>query len=299
MIQAITQKIAPASILSISVLVGCNLILGLNSTLIFYSALLFLEGLLLNYICFRFSILGQKSSLPLILFTIGSVLIMPTLGIDDIIYGAVWLGSAFLAFEARDNPSQNTNYIILMGILLGVAQTINNISILLIFPIFILFIQTGSRSSKGFILSLLYMGMVIFSYLGILYVMELEHKIPQLIPSLSFDYSVFDTILIKLFVPSIVIGLILHFFAINGYAFRYPNKSKILNYTMAIQLVISLLLIVTTAQLNLLIYAVMASTILLSFGFVYKQKNTFVNAAFVSLVCIALCSLYLHSILIL
>ena len=299
MIKLISQKAAIAALVSILILIGYNLILGINSTLIFYSALLFLEGLFLNYICFRFKILGQKSSVPIVLFTICSVLIMPSLSVADIIYGAVWLGSAFLAFEARDNEIQNINYMILLGILLGAAQTINNISIVLTLPIFILFIQTGSRSTRGFILSLIYMAMVLFSYVGILYVMELEYKIPNLLPTLSVDYSVFDTILIKLFVPSIVIGLIIHLFSINNYAFRYPNKTKILNFTMLIQLVMSLLLIFITAQLSLLIYAVMASTILLSYGFVYKQKNTFVNAVFVSILCIALCSLYLHRILIL
>lgn len=299
MIKLISQKAAIAALVSILILIGYNLILGINSTLIFYSALLFLEGLFLNYICFRFKILGQKSSVPIVLFTICSVLIMPSLSVADIIYGAVWLGSAFLAFEARDNEIQNINYMILLGILLGAAQTINNISIVLTLPIFILFIQTGSRSTRGFILSLIYMAMVLFSYVGILYVMELEYKIPNLLPTLSVDYSVFDTILIKLFVPSIVIGLIIHLFSINNYAFRYPNKTKILNFTMLIQLIMSLLLIFITAQLSLLIYAVMASTILLSYGFVYKQKNTFVNAVFVSILCIALCSLYLHRILIL
>ena len=299
MIKLISQKAAIAALVSILILIGYNLILGINSTLIFYSALLFLEGLFLNYICFRFKILGQKSSVPIVLFTICSVLIMPSLSVADIIYGAVWLGSAFLAFEARDNEIQNINYMILLGILLGAAQTINNISIVLTLPIFILFIQTGSRSIRGFILSLIYMAMVLFSYVGILYVMELEYKIPELLPTLSLDYSVFDTILIKLFVPSIVIGLIIHLFSINNYAFRYPNKTKILNFTMLIQLIMSLLLIFITAQLSLLIYAVMASTVLLSYGFVYKQKNTFVNAAFVSILCIALCSLYLHRILIL
>ena len=299
MIKLISQKAAIAALVSILILIGYNLILGINSTLIFYSALLFLEGLFLNYICFRFKILGQKSSVPIVLFTICSVLIMPSLSVADIIYGAVWLGSAFLAFEARDNEIQNINYMILLGILLGAAQTINNISIVLTLPIFILFIQTGSRSTRGFILSLIYMAMVLFSYVGILYVMELEYKIPELLPTLSLDYSVFDTILIKLFVPSIVIGLIIHLFSINNYAFRYPNKTKILNFTMLIQLIMSILLIFITAQLSLLIYAVMASTILLSYGFVYKQKNTFVNAVFVSILCIALCSLYLHRILIL
>ena len=299
MIKLISQKAAIAALVSILILIGYNLILGINSTLIFYSALLFLEGLFLNYICFRFKILGQKSSVPIVLFTICSVLIMPSLSVADIIYGAVWLGSAFLAFEARDNEIQNINYMILLGILLGAAQTINNISIVLTLPIFILFIQTGSRSTRGFILSLIYMAMVLFSYVGILYLMELEYKIPNLLPTLSVDYSVFDTILIKLFVPSIVIGLIIHLFSINNYAFRYPNKTKILNFTMLIQLIMSLLLIFITAQLSLLIYAVMASTILLSYGFVYKQKNTFVNAVFVSILCIALCSLYLHRILIL
>ena len=141
--------------------------------------------------------------------------------------------------------------------------------------------------------------MVIFSYIGILFVMELESKIYELIPELTFDYSLFNTILIKLFVPFLIASLVVHFVQLNTYRFRYPNKSKILNYTLLVQLVLAVLLVLITAQAGLIIYFILPSALLLSFAFVYKSSSTFANAAFSSLIVIALATMWLYQYLIL
>ena len=300
MIKALTDKIGTALALSILILMGFWFFLHAGDVSLFVKYILLLaEGILLNYFCFRFGIIGQKTQLPLVLFSILSVLIVPDLSFSDLIYGTVWLGAFFLTFEGRENPEKAVHYMVYFGILLGIAQAVNNISILLIIPVFILFIQNGTRSPRGFFLSLMYFVMVVLAYTGVLYVMEITDKIWDLIPSLSMDYTVFNSVLIKMFLPFIVILTVAHFLGLNSYKFRYPNKSKILNYTMLIQLGISVLLILITAELNLLIYAVMAMSIILSFMFSYKSDNVFLNAAFASLICIAACTIYLYKILIL
>jgi hypothetical protein len=300
LIKALTNRFGTAVIFSALIILGFWFFLHPTDTSLFIKFLLLLgEGILLNYFCFRFGIIGQQTQLPLVLFSILSVLIVPDLSYSDLIYGAVWLGAFFLAFEGRENPEKSVNYMVYFGILLGIAQTVNNISILLIIPVFILFIQNGTQSPKGFLLSLMYFFMVVGAYIGVLYVMEITDKIWDLVPSLSFDYSVFNSVLIKLFLPLIALLVLFHFLGLNSYQFRYPNKSKILNYTMLIQLGISMILILVTAELNLLIYAVMALSILLSFMFSYKSSNVFLNAVFASIICIAASSLYLYKILIL
>jgi len=299
LIQILSNRIITSILISVLIIFGYWLILDSIDISSFIKVLILLfNGILLNYFCYRYSILGQKNHLPLLIFSILSVLILPNLSYEDIIYGVVWLGSFFLAFEVRENPEKSSNYMIFLGILLGIAQAISNISILLFFPIFILFIQSGTRGIRGFFLSLLYFFMVLSAYIGILYVMEIPHKIFELIPSLSLDYSVFNTVLFKLFLPYVLISLIIHFARLNNYSFRYPNKTKILNFTLLIQAAIAVLLIILTAELDMIIYAVMSITVLLSFAFAYNKSNTFVNAAFASLIAIALVSLYLHKILI-
>lgn len=300
MIEKLTQKIGSAILLSLVILVGYGLILGAaDSSSIVKLFVLLGEGLLLNYLCYRYGVLGQQTNLPLVLFAILSVLIIPDLSYGDLIYGLVWLGAFFFAFESSEHPSRRTSSMIYIGVLLGAAQAINNISILLIIPVFVLFLQTGSRFGRSYVLSLLYFFMVVLAYLGVLYVMEIEVVSSRLFPSLTFDYSAFDTILTKLFLPFVILSIVVHTLSMGSYRFRFPNKSKLFNFTMLIQLSIAFLLILITAQVDLFIYAIMASAVLLSFAFAYKKESVFANAAFASLLCIALGSIYLYKILIL
>jgi hypothetical protein len=300
LIHFFTYRAYSSFLLACLILFGFQFIIGDFSTVSLSKLLvLLLEGVLLDYFCFKFGILNQKSHLPLVLFAVLSVLIMPELSLGDLIYGAVCLSAFFLAFESGNNPDQATTLLVVFGVLLGVAQAISNISVFLMLPFFVLFLQTGTRDMRSFILSALYFFMVVLSYLGLLFVMELTPQIHSLVPSLSLDYNVFNTILIKLFLPFLVMCIVVHFYKINNYPFRHPNKSKIVNYTMFLQACIALILILLTAEMNLMIYALMCCTILLSFGFTYNKTSVFVNAAFVSLITIAFMALYLYRILIL
>lgn len=300
MIQLLSKKATSATLLS-AVLYMCYWFLVGESTLSYSFKLMLLmgEGFLLNYFCYRYSILGKPTNLPLVMFAVLTVLIMPELSYADLIYGAVWLGAFFFAFEGKEHPERSTNYAIYVGVLLGIAQAVSSISVFLLIPIFILFIQTGIHSSRSFLLAGLYFSMVQIAYIGIVYVMELEHRIGMLLPAVAFDYSVFNTILNKLVVPFVIVSLVVHFFSLNSYKFRYPNKSIILNVTILIQLVSGVILMMLTAEVNLYIYVIMAAALLLSYGFLYASGRVFVNAAFASLICIAVMSLYLYGILIL
>jgi hypothetical protein len=300
LIHYLTHKIFSSLIVACLTLIGFYVIMGdysyATSAKVF---LVLIEGLVLDYFCFKNGILGQKTHMPLVVFSVLSVLLMPALAFGDLVYGAVCLSAFFLAFEAGNNPEKAPTLMMLFGVLLGIAQAVSNISILLMLPFFVLFRRTGIREPRSFILSIVYFLMVVFSYLGLLFVMELSPQMRSLIPSLSVDYSVFNTILFKFFVPYALLCIVIHFLGINSYLFRYPNKSKILNYTMLIQAAIAVALILLTAEMNLMIYVLMSSTVLLSFAFVYNRSSVFVNAAFASLVAIAFGALYLYKILIL
>lgn len=300
MIKLLTEKKSSALLVAAVILTYYGFVVGDNNMgTISKLILLLVEGLLLNYLCFRFGILGMRTNLPLVIFCTLGVLVVPQISLGDLIYGAVFLGAFFLAFESSEHQELSGAYMIYFGVLLGVAQSVNAISILLMPPVFVLFMQAGRRRPRHFILSVIYFLMVSAAYAGLLFVMELEHKIVQLIPVLTFDYSVFNSILFKLTVPFIVGSLIVHFLSLGRYSFRYPNKSKIVNYTMLFQLILSVFLVLLTAELDILVYTIMAASVLLSFAFGYGQQNFFVNASFVAIICICLVSLYFFEILIL
>lgn len=300
MIKLLTEKKSAALLLAVAILAGYGLLVGDSSVATSGKIVLLLaEGLVLNYLCFRFGILGLRTNLPLVIFCMLGVLVVPQISVGDLIYGAVFLGAFFLAFESSERQALSSTYMIYFGVLLGVAQCVSAISILLMPTVFVLFLQSGRRRPRHFVLSVIYFLMVSAAYAGVLFVMELEYKIAELVPVLTFDYSVFDTILFKLTVPFIVASLVVHFLSLGKYSFRYPNTSKIVNYTMLIQLILSVFLVLLTAELDILVYTIMAASILLSFGFAYNQKNTFVNAYFAAFLVICFLSLYFFKILIL
>ena len=298
MINALTRSTVSATLLTLALLAGYIFVLQIpDLSQVVLISLLFVQGVVLNALCNRYSILGLKSQLPLILFVVLSVLILPNIALRHLVLGFVWLAAFFLAFESREDEQLSTNYILFFGVLLGVAQTIENSSILLFLPVVLLFYQTGKRSIKSFFLSFIYFLMVVMCYMGILFVMEIPEKIYALVPNLKFDYTVFNTIVIRLFFPLVLVNLIFHFLNINSYPFRYPNKTKILNYTLAIQLAIAFFLVISTAQLEFLIYFVHPAAVLLSFAYAYKAQKTFANAAFVVLLVTAFSSIVAYKAL--
>lgn len=298
MINALTRSSVSATLFTLALLIGYIFLMQITQIQqLVLIGLLFIQGVVLNALCARYSILGTKTQLPLILFIVLSVLILPNLALRHLVLGFVWIAALFLSFESEEDEKLSTNYIMFFGVLLGIAQTIESASILLFLPVVLLFIQTGKRSAKSFFLSFLYFIMVILCYIGILFVMEIPDKMFEPIPNLTFDYTVFNTIVIRLFFPLVIINLIFHFLNINSYPFRYPNKAKILNYTLALQLAIAFFLVISTAQLEFLIYFVHPAAVLLSFAYAYTAEKTIVNAAFAAIVVTALSSLIAYKVL--
>ena len=106
-------------LLATAILTGFGLIIDDGSiTMITKLALLLAEGLLLNYLCFRFGILGINTNLPLVLFCTLTALVLPQLSMGGIIYGAVFLGALFLAFESKEHPKLSSSYMIYFGLFL-------------------------------------------------------------------------------------------------------------------------------------------------------------------------------------
>lgn len=300
MIRLLTEKIGPALALSIVVLVGYVFVLADYSWVHIAMLLMLLaEGLVLDYLCYRFGIVGRSTHLPLVLFTLLAALLVPDLGVGTLVYGAIFLSGFYFAFESIKQPKQASSFVIYIGILLAIAQVLDSNSILLLASVLLLFIQAGNRKLRHYLLGLFYFLMVLFSYSSLLFVMELDHKIWELVPSLSFDYSVLNRVIMKLVIPFLTVSLIVHILLLGTYKFRYPNTTKIINFTFLTQLIVSFILVLLAAQPDILAYGLMPAAILLSFAFSYKDKSVFANAAFASLVVICMMSLYLHQIIML
>ena len=148
-----------------------------NLNLVIKYGLILCSGILMNALCSRFDILGKKTSLPLVIFCLLSVFLIPNLSYADLVYCAVWLVVFFLAFNRGESQSKSINYMIYLGITLGIAQTVENTSVLLLVPTFILFSQTGPINARAYVTCFLYFFMVLLGYSGILYVMELDENL--------------------------------------------------------------------------------------------------------------------------
>ena len=266
-----------------------------KSVLLF--ALVFAEGLILDALCSRFGIVGNKTHFPLILFVLLSALALPALSVAHLVYGGIWLAAFFLAFRSGEFPSRSKYYVIYFGVLLGLAQVVDSSSVLFLLPVFLLFIQTGVRSMRDFVLGILYFGMVVLAYIGLLYVAELEGNIVDLIPKFAVDYHAFDSIVVFLISPLVLFLLMHHWIKIGTYNFRYPNQSKILNFTLLIQWVIASLIILVSADPSFMLYLVMPVSVMLSFAMSYNTTKVFMNAAFFSLLVVCVGALFMYRIL--
>jgi hypothetical protein len=300
LIKAISKSFALSLVISLVVLVVflvlwqdfSGLTIAKTMSIVFF-------GILLNRLCYRFGILGKESHLPLLLFTLLSVIIIPTLTIKGMVYILIWLIILFLAFERGDDKTKSLNSMIYLGIVLGVAQTIENTSVLLLLPTYFLFSQTGTFRSREVLISTFYFLLVITGFLGILYVMELEDKMINIVPAINLDYGVLNTIVIRVFIPYVAVLLLVHFLNLGSYRFRYPNKMRFLNQSMLWQLLLGVLIVFVTSLELYLSYILLPAAVLLSYAFTYKRKMIVVDAGFVVLMLLAICSLWMQKFLIL
>lgn len=259
--------------------------------------LLYLEGIILNYLCFRFKIIGRKTALPTILFSVFSALFIIDLSPNHIIYGAIFLSTFYLALRAREIPNYSNIYLIYVGLIIGGSQSFMNHSIFLFIPILFLFIQIGIVNARGFLMALINLGMTIVSAAGIYFLIDSPEHIIGMIPNLSSDRPINSLALTKITSPIIIFTFAFHILKLNSYSFRFPNLSKNINYTFLVQVLLGFVIAFITKDQNLTIYALMALAILLSFTFVYLQKSVFANALFTSLIATVIASLYICQII--
>ena len=259
--------------------------------------LLYLEGVILNYFCYRFAILGRKTALPTLLFSLFSALFVVDLSLETPIYGAIFLSALYLSFRAKEIPNCAINHLIYMGFIMGVSQAFYNQSILFFGSVLILFIQVGIVSLRGFIMSLANLGMVIASAIGLYIFMDSPERIIAMIPKFTSSNSPSEIVLLKITSPIILLTILFHLLMLSSYSFRFPNLSKNINYTFLAQLILGIITVLVSSNQGVIIYAVMALAILLSFTFVYLKKSVFANALFTALLIIILTSLYICRII--
>jgi len=176
---------------------------------------------MLNYLCFRFSILRQKTALPGLLFALFSALFIVDLTLEFIVYGALFLSAFYLSFRAKEIPSYAKIYLIYLGIIIGISQAFYNQSILFFIPIMILFIQVGIINFRGFIMALVNLSMVIACAVCIYFLMDSPQKIMAMIPGLTSTNHPIEIDQLKVASPVILFSIVFHLFKISSYSLGF------------------------------------------------------------------------------
>ena len=298
MIRLLTQKNSIGLTFSGLIYLCYALILGdFTAQKLGLMVLLYLEGIILNYLCFRFGVLGQKTALPTLLFSVFSALFIIDLSPDHIVYGGVFLSSFYLAFRAKEIPNYSKIHLIYVGLIVGVSQAFMNHSVFLFIPILFLFIQVGIVNTRGFFMALINLGMTTASAAGIYFLMDSLEHIIGMIPDLYSDKPTNSLTLIKINSPIIIFIFAFHILKLSSYSFRFPNLSKNINNTFLVQVFFGLIIVFTSSNYDLTVYAFMALAVLLSFAFVYLQQSVFANALFTALISFIIASLYICQII--
>ena len=298
MIRLLTQKNSIGLILSGLIYLSYAIVLGDFAAQKWgLMILLYLESVILNYLCFRFGIIGRKTALPTILFSVFSALFVIDLSPDHIIYGAIFLSTFYLALRAREIPIYSNIYLIYVGLIIGGSQAFMNHSIFLFIPTLFLFVQIGIVNARGFLMALINLGMTIVSTAVIYFLIDSPEHIVGMIPDSSSDRPINSIALIKITSPIIIFTFAFHILKLNSYSFRFPNLSKNINYIFLVQALLGLTVTLISSNYNLMIYAFMALAVLLSFVFVYLQRSVFANALFTALITVIIASLYMCQII--
>ena len=298
MIRLLTQKNSIGLILSGLIYLSYAIVLGDFAAQKWgLMILLYLESVILNYLCFRFGIIGRKTALTTILFSVFSALFVIDLSPDHIIYGAIFLSTFYLALRAREIPNYSNIYLIYVGLIIGGSQAFMNHSIFLFIPTLFLFVQIGIVNARGFLMALINLGMTTVSAAGIYFLIDLPEHIVGMIPDSTSDKPINSIALIKITSPIIIFIFVFHILKLNSYSFRFPNLSKNINNTFLVQVFFGLIIVFTSSNYDLTVYAFMALAVLLSFAFVYLQQSVFANALFTALISVIIASLYICQII--
>jgi hypothetical protein len=213
-----------------------------------------------------------------------AILSFKYLNLELVIVGFLWIIAIYLSFRHREEEANPAYSLIYIGVLLGIAQTIEQWAIFLFLPFFIMFFQSAVNQMRFYILSLLYFMLVLFIYVSVIYVMEIIDQAWLLLPDPTFDYTLFNTALVKVYLPFVILMLVIHLLSMGSYKFRYPNRSLIINYMLLIQLVVGAVLILITANSAFFVLMILPLSVMLSVGFAFNENKLFIDAGFVAFV---------------
>lgn len=251
-----------------------------SSLKIWEAVIVLLMGVGLNFVCKRFRILGRESQLPVVIFALLGVVIMPIISLKALVAGLIWLIAVYLAFDSWEEPEQASSHLIYIGILLGVAQTLDEFSVFLFIPFFLLFYQNAVFQLRYYLLSVVYFTLVLLCFSGVLYVMEMPDRIWDLVPVIHADLSAFKTYTMRVMLPVIVALLLNHLLRMGRYPFRYPNRNININLLFLYQLLIAAALVLISAAPGLFILLGLPASILLAVYFTFLQESASVQALF-------------------
>lgn len=289
MISRLTHSLSNALIFSMLIIAFHAWTIGkVGAVFIWENVILLAMGLSLDFVCKRFRIIGTQSHLSLVFFSLLSVVVVPLISLKALVVGFIWLIAVFLAFSSWEEQDRSRSNLIYIGVLIGIAQTLDHFSVFLFVPFFVLFYQNAVLNIGHYLLSFFYFLLVLFSYVGLLFVMDIPERAYQLIPSPNFDYSSFGIPIIRTVLPIVALMIIVHLFSLRSYTFRYPNRSIVINFMLSLQLLFAAILVFITAANSLFILMMLPASILLAVGFSFKRDSIFVQAAFAAFVVISL-----------
>lgn len=260
-----------------------------SSLMIWESALVLLMGIGLNIVCKRFSIIGRESQLPLVIFALLGVVIIPILSLKALVAGFIWLVAVYFAFDSWEEPERANQHLIYIGVLLGVAQTLDEFSVFLFIPFFLLFYQNAVFQLRYYLLSVVYFILVLLCFSGVLYVMEIPEKIWNLLPVIQADLSAFTTYTMRVMLPVLVLLIVNHLLRMGSYPFRYPNRSININMLFLYQLLIAAAMVLISAAPGLFILLSLPASILMAGFFTFLQERASVQGLFYALIIASLC----------
>lgn len=194
-----------------------------------------LLGLGVNFLSLRLKIIGGKTHLPLILSVVFFSILIPEIGIKDILLTLVFV-PVFVFFisniENRENSNQN---LIHLGILAGVMQILYAWTVF----VFLIFILIGLRhtaySIRQYVLFLFYFILILFIYTLVVFVLELENEFQDFLPKLNLSFPDFLVTKFYIIIGFLIFGYLLR---LNSFQFRYPVKSTILHFSLFFSLII-------------------------------------------------------------
>ena len=286
------------SLLVLAVLVVGQAVWDSNTIIRF--ALAFVLGLGLNLFCSRFRIIGARSFIPVLIFSLLLCMVAPVLSFKALAVGAVWVYAIYLAFQSWEDTDLSGRNMAIVGICIGVAQLFDPHAIFLVLPIFVLFYQNAVLQARWYFLSIIYMLMVIFCYVAVLYYLRDMQLAWELVPHLEFDVDLFNRVEVRMLLPLTLLLLIFHFLRLGSYQFRYPNRSMKINRLLGLQLLFSFVVLMLGSPDSWLILICLQTAILLAVAFVFNQGSLAVNVFFLvyGLYCLSIALLFGNKVLV-